>query len=78
MDDLLTFLKEGRLDLFMIVGLTIALVWTVRQWREAEKDKDRIQDARVEDVRAMVALATEVKNSVGTLVKLIEGNRRSR
>lgn len=78
MEDLLTFLKEGRLDLFMIVGLTIALVWTVRQWREAEKDKDRIQDARVEDVRAMVELATEVKNSVGTLVKLIEGNRRSR
>lgn len=78
MEDLLTFLKEGRLDLFMIVGLTIALVWTVKQWREAEKDKDRIQDARVEDVRAMVELATEVKNSVGTLVKLIEGNRRSR
>mgnify|MGYP000983005237 CR=1 FL=1 len=78
MEDLLTFLKEGRLDLFMIVGLTIALVWTVKQWREAEKDKDRIQDARIEDVRAMVELATEVKNSVGTLVKLIEGNRRSR
>ena len=78
MDELLAFLKEGRLDLFMIVGLTIALVWTVKQWREAEKDKDRIQDARVEDVRAMVELATEVKNSVGTLVKLIEGNRRSR
>lgn len=74
MTELITFLSGGRLDLFIILGLLLALVWVTKQWREAEK-------GRIEDLRTMIELAAEVKNSVGTLVELVKADnspRRSR
>jgi hypothetical protein len=76
--ELTGFLEKGRLDLFIIVGLMGALVWVVKQWRAAEKAKDDLHEARRTDVMRVVELATEVKNSVETLVELIKGDRRSR
>lgn len=78
MSDLLRFLEAGRFDLVIIVGLLLALLWAVKQWRAAEADKDKLQDARLDDVRLMVQLATEVKNSVASLVQLIERGGRER
>lgn len=78
MTELTGFLEKGRLDLFIIVGLMGALIWVVKQWRSAEKEKDALQEARLGDVRKIVELAAEVKNSVQTLVELIKGDRRSR
>lgn len=71
MNELTTFFEAGRLDVVIFIGLLGALLWTVKQWRDAEK-------GRIEDLRAMVTLATEVKNSVATLVELIKGERGSR
>lgn len=68
MGDLIRLLESGKLEYFMILGLLLALLWVVKQWREAEK-------GRVEDLRTMVALATEVKNSVKELVDLVKGSR---
>lgn len=68
MSDLTKFFEAGRLDVVIFVGLVGALLWTVKQWREAEK-------GRIEDLKTMVTLATEVKNSVGTLVELVKGER---
>lgn len=71
--ELIAFLSGGRLDLFIILGLMLALVWVVKQWREAEK-------GRIEDLKTMAVLATEVKNNVATLIELVKADnpRRSR
>lgn len=71
MGDITSFFEAGRLDVVIFLGLLGALLWTVKQWREAEK-------GRIEDLRTMVTLATEVKNSVATLVDLIKAERGSR
>lgn len=71
MAELIAFLSGGRLDLFIILGLLLALLWVTKQWREAEK-------GRIEDLRTMIELATEVKNSVKELVDLTKGGRRTR
>lgn len=70
MTDLTRFLEEGRLDIFIVLALLLALVWVVKQWRQAEKDKDRLHEARLTDAKEMSVLATEVKNSVATLIKI--------
>ena len=71
MNEITGFFEAGRLDVVIFIGLLGALLWTVKQWRDAEK-------GRIEDLRTMVTLATEVKNSVATLVELVKGERGSR
>lgn len=68
------YLDQGVLGLtvFVLIG---ALVWTVRQWRKAEAEKDALHKARHEDVVEMVTLAVEVKNNIESLVKIV-GERR--
>lgn len=68
MEDITKFFEAGRFDVVLFLLLVSALVWVTKQWREAEK-------GRIEDLRTMVTLATEVKNSVATLVELVKGNR---
>lgn len=69
MNDLTRLLEEGKLDIFVILALLLALVWVVRQWRQAEKDKDQLHKDRLEDTKVMYVLATEVKNVVSALVQ---------
>lgn len=71
--DLVRLLEAGKLEYYIILGQLLALLWVVKQWRSAEKD-------RVEDLKTMVGLATEVKNNVATLVELVKESspRRSR
>lgn len=69
MNDLTRLLEEGKLDVFIILALLIALVWVVKQWRQAEKDKDQLHKDRLEDTKVMYVLATEVKNVVSALVQ---------
>lgn len=71
MSDLTKFFEAGRLDVVIYLGLTGALLWTVKQWRDAEK-------GRIEDLKMIVTLATEVRNSLATLVELIKGDRGSK
>lgn len=71
MAELVAFLSGGRLDLFIILGLLLALVWVTKQWRKAE-------EGRIEDLKTMVELATEVKNNVATLVELVKDNGSGR
>jgi hypothetical protein len=68
MTDLTKFLEEGRLDIFIVVSLLLALVWVVKQWRLAEKDKDNLHEARLKDAKEMSVLATEVKNVISALI----------
>ena len=69
MDDLTRLLENGRLDVFIVLALLLALVWVVKQWRQAEKDKDALHEARLKDAKEMSVLATEVKNVVSALVQ---------
>lgn len=69
MTDLTRLLEEGKLDIFVILALLLALVWVVKQWRQAEKDKDQLHKDRLEDTKVMYVLATEVKNVVSALVQ---------
>lgn len=69
MNDLTRLLEEGKLDIFVILALLLALVWVVKQWRQAEKDKDQLHKDRLEDTKVMYVLATEVKNVVSALVQ---------
>lgn len=73
MADLVRLLEAGKLEYYIILGQLLGWLWTVKQWRSAEKD-------RVEDLKTMVGLATEVKNNVATLVELVKESspRRSR
>lgn len=68
MTDLLRLLESGKLEYYIIFGQLLGWLWTVKQWRDAEK-------GRVEDLRTMIELATEVKNSVKELVDLTKGRR---
>lgn len=68
MADLVRLLEAGKLEYYIIVGQLLGWLWTVKQWRSAEQ-------GRVEDLKTMVALATEVKNSVKELVDLTKGRR---
>lgn len=69
MNDLTRLLEDGRLDVAIILALLLALVWVVRQWRQAERDKDALHEARLRDAKEMSVLATEVKNVVSALVQ---------
>ena len=72
MDDLTRLLESGRLDVFIVLALLLALVWVVKQWRQAEKDKDSLHEARLKDAKEMSVLATEVKDVISTLVQSAE------
>ena len=72
MTDLSKFLESGRLDLFVVMSLLLGLVWVVKQWRLAEKDKDLLHEARLKDAKEMSVLATEVKNVISALVQTAE------
>ena len=72
MTDLTRFLEEGHLDIFIVLSLLLALVWVVKQWRQAEKDKDALHEARLKDAKEMSVLATEVKNVISALVQTAE------
>jgi len=72
MTDLSKFLESGRLDLFVVMSLMLALIWVVKQWRMAEKDKDLLHEARLKDAKEMSVLATEVKNVISALVQTAE------
>lgn len=69
MEQLAAYLDQGVLGL-TVFTLLLALVWVVRQWRQAERDKDALHEARLQDAKEMAVLATEVKNSVATLVRI--------
>lgn len=71
MDDLTRLLENGRLDVVVTLALLMALVWVVKQWRQAERDKDVLHEARLQDAREMSVLATEVKNVVSALVQSV-------
>lgn len=73
MDELVKNAESGRWDVFAVAGLLFALVWVVRQWRQSEKDKDALHEARLTDAKEMVTLATEVKNVIVSLVRSREG-----
>lgn len=72
MNDLTRLLENGRLDVFIVLALLLALVWVVKQWRQAEKDKDQLHEARLKDAKEMSVLATEVKNVISALVQSAE------
>lgn len=71
MSDLTSFLKSGEYVPFIILGLLSALLWVTAQWRKSEA-------GRIEDLKTIVALGVEVKNSVATLVELIKSDRREK
>lgn len=75
MSDLIEFLQGGQIELFVVLALTLALVWVVRQWRQAESDKDDLHNERLKDAREMYVLAGEVKTSIETLVRTVGGSR---
>lgn len=67
--DLVKLLEQGNLSALIIMALMIALVWSVKQWRQAESEKDKLHEARLEDAKEMAVLATEVKNTITTLIR---------
>lgn len=71
MSELTGFLKSGEYVPFIIMGLLLALMWVTAQWRKSEA-------GRIEDLKTIVALGVEVKNSVATLVELIKSDRRDK
>lgn len=67
--DLVKYLESGRTDIFVMLALLLALLWVVKQWRQAEMEKDALHEARLRDAKEMSVLATEVKNVVSALVQ---------
>ena len=72
MEDIARLIETGRLDVAVTIALIGALVWVVKQWRQSEREKDALHEARLKDAKEMSVLATEVKNVVSALVNSAE------
>ncbi|QHJ77393.1 MAG: hypothetical protein [Caudoviricetes sp.] len=61
------YLDQGILGLtvFALIG---ALIWVVRQWRQAEREKELLHEARLQDAKEMAGLSSELKTTIDTLV----------
>ena len=75
MSDLVRFLETGNYQALVVLGLILALGWAVKQWRGAEKTKDDLHQARLNDVKEMVTLAVEVKKAMESVVKIVGEGR---
>lgn len=64
------YLDQGVLGL-TVFALILALGWVVKQWRQAEREKEALHGERLKDAREMLTLAVEVKTSMQTIMKLM-------